>query len=120
MKSICLSVCVGSLVKSICLSVCVGSLVSVYGLMTFTSRRSMEIEVVVDYESLTDTLHRATDDDVTDSDVTGDDVAAVGRRVKAVDAFFTFVAIDSSGKAAPVPPLTVSISLSPSDFTARL
>jgi len=77
----------------------VGSLVSVCGLMTFTSHRSMEIEVVVEYESLLDTLTLSTESTST----------AAGGQHKAVDAFFTFVAIDSNGKATPVPSLVVHI-----------
>lgn len=67
---------------------------TVCGLMTFTSNRSMEIEVIVEYEPIICTQST--------------DVC----RLKAVDAFFTFVAIDSSGKAAPVPSLTVSVTIS--------
>jgi len=53
----------------------------------------MEIEVIVEYESIF-------------SKQSGEDSAA--SREKAVDAFFTFVSIDSSGKAIPVPSLVVS------------
>ena len=80
------------------LCVCEGSLVSVCGLMTFTSHRSMEIEVVVEYESIVDPTLQCQQ---------STDAAVSCYRSKAVDAFFTFVAIDSNGKAAPIPPLVV-------------
>jgi len=73
-----------------------GSLVTVCGLLTFTSNRSMEIEVIVEYERLFSKQP--------------EEASAVGRQ-KAVDAFFTFVSIDSNGKAQPVPLLVVNSSL---------
>ena len=63
------------------------------GLLTFTSNRSMEIEVIVEFESI---FSKQSCDD-----------SAAGRE-KAVDAFFTFVSIDSNGKAVSVPPLVVN------------
>jgi len=78
------------LVHCIC---CSGSLVTVRGLLTFTSNRSMEIEVIVEYESIFSKQ--------------SSEVEAAGRQ-KAVDAFFTFVSIDSNGKALVVPLLVVS------------
>jgi len=72
---------------------CSGSLVTVRGLLTFTSNRSMEIEVIVECESIF-------------SKQSGEAAAANGE--KAVDAFFTFVSIDNNGKALAVPSLVVS------------
>jgi len=70
-----------------------GSLVTVCGLLTFTSNRSMEIEVIVEYESI---MNKQSGQ------------VTVAAREKAVDAFFTFVSIDTSGKALPVPLLKVN------------
>lgn len=70
-----------------------GSLLTVRGLLTFSSARSMEIEVVVELENI---FHHSADSSVT--------ATTKGR---AVDAFFTFVSIDNQGKALPVPPLQV-------------
>ena len=53
----------------------------------------MEIEVIVEFESI---FSKQSCDD-----------SAAGRE-KAVDAFFTFVSIDSNGKAVSVPPLVVN------------
>jgi len=65
----------------------------VRGLLTFTSNRSLEIEVIVEYESIF-------------SKQSGIEASTV--REKAVDAFFTFVSIDDSGQALPVPLLEVN------------
>jgi len=70
-----------------------GSLVTVRGLLTFTSNRSLEIEVIVEYESI---IGKESDGESADV------------RQKAVDAFFTFVSIDSNGKAIRVPSLVVN------------
>ncbi|XP_051895334.1 cytosolic acyl coenzyme A thioester hydrolase isoform X2 [Pristis pectinata] len=63
-----------------------GSVITVSGRMTFTSNKSMEIEVFVDADhvlkSLTETAH-------------------------AVTAFFTYVSLDKDGKALPIPTLKV-------------
>jgi len=67
-----------------------GSLVTVCGLLTFSSARSMEIEVIVELENI---FNNSASPSVT--------------KGKAVDAFFTFVSIDSQGKALAVPPLQV-------------
>lgn len=63
-----------------------GSVVTVYGQVTFTSARSLEIEVVVDVEVL---FEKET------------------VRQRAIDAFFTYVCINKLGKAMAVPPLQV-------------
>jgi hypothetical protein len=70
-----------------------GSLLTVRGLLTFSSARSMEIEVVVELENI---FHHNANTPMTTS-----------TRGRAVDAFFTFVSIDNQGKALPVPPLQV-------------
>jgi len=87
---------------------CEGSLVTVCGLMTFTSPRSMEIEVIVEYESLFDINTQSLSEASTNT-TSSSSSSNVGRRQKAVDAFFTFVAIDANGKATPVPSLMVNI-----------
>ena len=56
----------------------------------------MEIEVIVDMESI---FKNEADPSL---------MTTVKKR--AVDAFFTFVSIDSNGKAIPVPPLQVNLS----------
>jgi len=63
-----------------------GSLVTVVGQATFTSSRSMEVEVIVEFERPFD---------------------ADSERHRAVDAFFTYVSLDPKGKALPVPPLKI-------------
>jgi len=70
--------------------------VTVRGLLTFTSNRSMEIEVIVEYESI---LGKPSGE------------ASAVSKEKSVDAFFTFVSIDSSGKAIAVPSLVVNGSV---------
>lgn len=61
------------------------------GQATFTSSRSLEIEVIVEIENV-----RAQSN--------GQSV-----RERAVDAFFTFVSIDKQGKAQSIPQLEVRI-----------
>ena len=76
------------------LSICVvisGSLVTVRGLLTFSSARSMEIEVIVELEN-----------------IFNNGASSAVSKGKAVDAFFTFVSIDNQGKALAVPPLQVN------------
>ena len=70
---------------------------TVCGLLTFTSPRSMEIEVIVEYEPVIGSMQSAQ--------------VSASCRTKAVDAFFTFVAIDGTGKAAAVPSLVVNVLL---------
>ena len=69
-----------------------GSLLYVRGWLTFTSNRSMEVEVQVEYESR---WH---------------DPNAKGKQI-AADAFFTFVSLDQDGKVQAVPPLKVRESV---------
>lgn len=64
----------------------IGSVVTVCGQITFTSNRSLEVEVVVEF-------------------VTPFEKNSQSQR--AVDAFFTYVSIDEKGKALPVLPLKV-------------
>lgn len=68
-----------------------GCVVSVSGRMTFTSNRSMEIEVIVDADSLVD---------------------AEKGKYRAVTAFFTYISLDKEGKPLPIPPLKVTHRIS--------
>ncbi|XP_048066743.1 cytosolic acyl coenzyme A thioester hydrolase isoform X3 [Megalobrama amblycephala] len=61
-----------------------GCVITVSGRMTFTSNKSMEIEVFVDAESL---------------------VEAEKGKYRAVTAFFTYISLDKDNKPLPVPPL---------------
>lgn len=63
-----------------------GCVVTVTGRLIFTSNKSMEIEVLVDADSLLE-----------------------GERAKyrAVSAYFTYISLDKYHKALPVPPLKV-------------
>ncbi|XP_066546885.1 cytosolic acyl coenzyme A thioester hydrolase isoform X5 [Amia ocellicauda] len=61
-----------------------GCVVSVSGRMTFTSNKSMEIEVFVDADPL---------------------VEAARGKYRAVTAFFTYISLDKEGKPLSVPPL---------------
>ncbi|XP_062821759.1 cytosolic acyl coenzyme A thioester hydrolase, partial [Anolis carolinensis] len=63
-----------------------GSVVTVSGRMTFTSNKSMEIEVFVDVDPF-----------VTDTQ----------ERYRAVSAFFTYVSLSPEGRPLPVPQLVV-------------
>ncbi|KAM6925257.1 cytosolic acyl coenzyme A thioester hydrolase isoform 2-T2 [Xenentodon cancila] len=63
-----------------------GCVVTVTGRLTFTSARSMEIEVMVDATSL---------------------VEEERGKYRAVSAFFTFLSLDKDNKPLPVPPLKV-------------
>lgn len=76
----------------------VGSLVTVSGVLTFSSARSMEIEVVVELESIFYLEGKQDNGQMSPGTII---------KRKAVDAFFTFVSIDNQGKAIPVPPLQV-------------
>lgn len=60
---------------------------TVFGQITFTSNRSLEVEVIVEF--------------VTPFEKNS-------QRQRAVDAFFTYVSIDEKGKALPVLPLKVA------------
>ncbi|XP_061114047.1 cytosolic acyl coenzyme A thioester hydrolase isoform X1 [Conger conger] len=62
----------------------IGCVVSVSGRMTFTSNKSMEIEVIVDADPL---------------------VEADKGKFRAVTAFFTYISLDKENKPLPVPPL---------------
>ncbi|KAJ8371214.1 hypothetical protein SKAU_G00112420 [Synaphobranchus kaupii] len=62
----------------------IGCVVSVSGRMTFTSSKSMEIEVIVDADQL---------------------VEAEKGKYRAVTAFFTYISLDKESKPLPVPPL---------------
>lgn len=64
-----------------------GCVVTVSGRMTFTSNKSMEIEVFVDADPL---------------------VEAEKGRYRAVTAFFTYISLDKEGKPLPVPPMKVT------------
>ncbi|XP_051787254.1 cytosolic acyl coenzyme A thioester hydrolase isoform X3 [Erpetoichthys calabaricus] len=61
-----------------------GCVVTVSGRMTFTSNKSMEIEVFVDADRVFEP-----------------------EKYRAVSAFFTFISLDKDGKPLPVPPLKV-------------
>lgn len=64
----------------------IGNVVTCYGKLTFVGKTSMEIYVTVSVE-----------------DVRKDEPAK-----KALSAYFTFVAIDDTGKSQPVPPLELA------------
>ncbi|KTG06026.1 hypothetical protein cypCar_00013581 [Cyprinus carpio] len=64
-----------------------GCVITVSGRMTFTSNKSMEIEVFVDADPL---------------------VEAEKGKYRAVTAFFTYISLDKENKPLPVPPLKVS------------
>ncbi|XP_058245725.1 cytosolic acyl coenzyme A thioester hydrolase isoform X1 [Hemibagrus wyckioides] len=61
-----------------------GCVITVSGRMTFTSNKSMEIEVFVDADQLADTEEG---------------------KYRAVTAFFTYISLDKENKPLPVPPL---------------
>ncbi|XP_053480523.1 cytosolic acyl coenzyme A thioester hydrolase isoform X1 [Ictalurus furcatus] len=61
-----------------------GCVITVSGRMTFTSNKSMEIEVFVDADQLADTEEG---------------------KYRAVTAFFTYISLDKQNKPLPVPPL---------------
>ncbi|XP_046727473.1 cytosolic acyl coenzyme A thioester hydrolase isoform X3 [Silurus meridionalis] len=63
-----------------------GCVITVSGRMTFTSNKSMEIEVFVDADQL---------------------VNAEEGKYRAVTAFFTYISLDTKNKPLPVPPLKV-------------
>lgn len=63
-----------------------GCVITVSGRMTFTSNKSMEIEVFVDADPFVDEPRE---------------------RYRAVSAFFTYVSLSKEGKALPVPQLLV-------------
>ncbi|KAM4702735.1 cytosolic acyl coenzyme A thioester hydrolase [Rhinophrynus dorsalis] len=63
-----------------------GYVITVSGRMTFTSNKSMEIEVFVDADAL---------------------VGGCQERYRAVSAFFTFVSLSKEGKPLPVPQLVI-------------
>uniref|UniRef100_A0A803YH20 palmitoyl-CoA hydrolase n=1 Tax=Meleagris gallopavo TaxID=9103 RepID=A0A803YH20_MELGA len=64
-----------------------GSVITISGRMTFTSNKSMEIEVFVDADPFVDEPQE---------------------RYRAVSAFFTYVSLSKEGKPLPVPQLLVS------------
>ncbi|MBN3282320.1 BACH hydrolase, partial [Polyodon spathula] len=66
-----------------------GCVVTVSGRMTFTSNKSMEIEVFVDADPLVETTKG---------------------KYRAVSAFFTYISLDKDGKPLPVTSLKVRIS----------
>ncbi|GAA6108369.1 cytosolic acyl coenzyme A thioester hydrolase isoform X1 [Tachysurus ichikawai] len=61
-----------------------GCVITVSGRMTFTSNKSMEIEVFVDADQLAN---------------------AEEGKYRAVTAFFTYISLDKANKPLPVPPL---------------
>lgn len=63
-----------------------GNVLTVHGRATFTSKRSMEIEIVVFVESLFE---------------------KESKFVKAIDSFFTYVSIGRDGNVLDIPPLTL-------------
>lgn len=63
-----------------------GSVITISGRMTFTSNKSMEIEVFVDADPFVDEPRE---------------------RYRAVSAFFTYVSLSKEGKPLPVPQLLV-------------
>ncbi|KAK1786982.1 hypothetical protein P4O66_017358, partial [Electrophorus voltai] len=65
-----------------------GCVITVSGRMTFTSNKSMEIEVFVDADPL---------------------VEAEKGKYRAVTAFFTYISLDKENKSLPVPPLKVCL-----------
>lgn len=70
-----------------------GSVITISGRMTFTSNKSMEIEVFVDADPFVDEPRE---------------------RYRAVSAFFTYVSLSKEGKPLPVPQLLVRALPSPS------
>lgn len=64
-----------------------GCVITVSGRMTFTSNKSMEIEVFVDVDQL---------------------VEAEKGKYRAVTAFFTYISLDKDNKPLAVPPLKVN------------
>ena len=68
-----------------------GALITVTGQVTFTSNRSVEIEVVVDAEVPWQPR---------------------GTKERVVDGFITFVALSKEGKSQPIAPLRVRPSFS--------
>lgn len=68
-----------------------GCVITVSGRMTFTSNKSMEIEVFVDADPFVDEPRE---------------------RYRAVSAFFTYVSLSKEGKPLPVPQLLVRAFLS--------
>lgn len=65
----------------------IGNVLTVHGRATFTSKRSMEIEIVVFVESLFEKELKF---------------------VKAIDSFFTYVSIGRDGSVLDIPPLKVA------------
>ncbi|XP_044539681.1 cytosolic acyl coenzyme A thioester hydrolase-like [Gracilinanus agilis] len=63
-----------------------GCVITISGRLTFTSNKSMEIEVLVDADHVVDQSQE---------------------RFRAVSAFFTYVSLSKDGKTLPVPPLVV-------------
>lgn len=64
-----------------------GCVITISGRMTFTSNKSMEIEVLVDADPVVDNSQK---------------------RYRAASAFFTYVSLSQEGKPLPVPQLVVS------------
>lgn len=64
-----------------------GCVITISGRMTFTSNKSMEIEVLVDADPVVDNSQK---------------------RYRAASAFFTYVSLSQEGKSLPVPQLVVS------------
>lgn len=69
-----------------------GCVITISGRMTFTSNKSMEIEVLVDADPVVDNSQK---------------------RYRAASAFFTYVSLSQEGKSLPVPQLLVSGPLRP-------
>lgn len=69
-----------------------GCVITISGRMTFTSNKSMEIEVLVDADPVVDNSQK---------------------RYRAASAFFTYVSLSQEGKPLPVPQLVVSDHLWP-------
>uniref|UniRef100_A0A8C9AG30 palmitoyl-CoA hydrolase n=1 Tax=Prolemur simus TaxID=1328070 RepID=A0A8C9AG30_PROSS len=67
-----------------------GCVITISGRMTFTSNKSMEIEVLVDADPVVDNSQK---------------------RYRAASAFFTYVSLSQEGKPLPVPQLVVSVRL---------
>lgn len=67
-----------------------GYVITISGRMTFTSNKSMEIEVLVDADPVVDNLQK---------------------RSRAASAFFTYVSLSQEGRSLPVPQLVVSSPL---------
>lgn len=73
-----------SLTRCLCSAGCV---ITISGRVTFTSNKSMEIEVLVDSDPVVDNSQK---------------------RYRAASAFFTYVSLSQEGKSLPVPQLVVS------------